>query len=93
MELHRRGVLYAPDYIINSGGVINIACELGVPYNEDRAREMTERVYGTMERVLDISARKGVPTAQAAHQMARGAHRLGGEAAKDLPGPVELPAW
>jgi leucine dehydrogenase len=71
MELHRRGVLYAPDYIINSGGVINIACEFGGPYNEDRAREMTERVYGTMERVLDISSRKGIPTSQAAHQMAR----------------------
>ena len=70
-ELHRKGVLYAPDYIINSGGVINVACELGAPYNEDRAREMTERVYGTMERVLDISSREGVPTSQAADRMAR----------------------
>ena len=71
VDLHRRGVLYAPDYIINSGGVINVACEMDGAYNADRSREMTERIYGTMERVLDISSRQGVPTSQAAHRMAR----------------------
>ena len=43
-ELQRRGILYAPDYIINAGGVINIACEIGRDYSEDRAREMTSRI-------------------------------------------------
>ena len=71
IELHRKGVLYAPDYVINSGGVINVACEMDGAYNADRAREMTERIYGTMERVLDISSRQEVPTSQAANQIAR----------------------
>ena len=69
-ELQRRGILYAPDYIINAGGVINIACEIGRDYSEDRAREMTSRIYETLERVLYTAAKKEVPTAQAANQIA-----------------------
>ena len=71
VDLHRRGVLYAPDYIINSGGVINIACEMNGGYNADRAKEMTERIYGTIERVLDISSRQEIPTSQAADHLAQ----------------------
>lgn len=36
--LHERGILYAPDYIVNAGGVINVADEL-LTYNEDRAKK------------------------------------------------------
>ena len=68
--LHERGILYAPDYIINAGGIINISCEIGSPYREDRAREMTERIYETMERVLHIASRDEIPTAQAADMLA-----------------------
>jgi leucine dehydrogenase len=71
VELHRKEVLYAPDYIINSGGVINVACEMDGAYNADRAREMTERIYGTMERVLEVSSREEIPTSQAANKLAR----------------------
>ena len=38
-ELQRRGILYAPDYLINAGGIINLSAEIGSPYNPDRARE------------------------------------------------------
>jgi len=69
-ELHCRGILYAPDYIINAGGIINIACEIDASYNGERAREMTERIYETMEQVLDIASRDEVPTAQAADRLA-----------------------
>ena len=69
-ELHRRGILYAPDYIINAGGIINVSCEMNGSYSLARATEMTERIYETMERVLHISSRDEVPTAQAADRLA-----------------------
>ena len=50
-ELHRRGVLYAPDYLINAGGVINASTEIGADYNPDLAREKTERIYEIMGRI------------------------------------------
>jgi leucine dehydrogenase len=70
-ELHRRGILYAPDYIINAGGIINVACEIDGPYSPDRAAQMTERIYETMGRVLDISSRQEIPTSRAADRLAQ----------------------
>ena len=69
-RLQRAGILYAPDYIINAGGIINVSCEMDGSYSFDRAREMTERIYETMERVLHIAAREETPTAQAADRLA-----------------------
>jgi leucine dehydrogenase len=71
LALQRRGIVYAPDYIINAGGVINVSCEVGSAYNEDRAREKTLRIYETMEKVLDIARRDGVSTSQAADHLAQ----------------------
>ena len=68
--LSRRGIIYAPDYIINAGGIINVATEVQGKYRPDRARELTERIYETTGRVLDISTRKEIPTSQAADRMA-----------------------
>ncbi|PKB78328.1 MAG: leucine dehydrogenase [SAR202 cluster bacterium Io17-Chloro-G9] len=69
-ELHRRGILYAPDYILNSGGIINVSAEIGGPYNADRAREKTERIYEIIGRVIEISQSQEVPTSLAADRMA-----------------------
>ena len=41
--LEEKGILYAPDYIVNSGGVINTADELN-GYNEERAKESIENI-------------------------------------------------
>ena len=69
-ELQRRGILYAPDYVINAGGIINLSAEIGMPYNPDRAREKTERIYDTMARIIQISKREEIATAQVADRMA-----------------------
>jgi leucine dehydrogenase len=69
-ELHRRGILYAPDYVINAGGIINVSAEIGSAYNPDRAREKTERIYDIMSQVIAISKREEIPTAQAADHLA-----------------------
>ena len=69
-ELHRRGIIYGPDYILNSGGIINAEAEIGRVYNQDRAREKTERIYEIMEKVFAISKRQEIPTAKAADRLA-----------------------
>ena len=69
-ELHRRGVLYAPDYLINAGGIINVSAEIGAPYNADRAREKTERIYEIMSRVAQVSKKEEISTAKAADRIA-----------------------
>ena len=70
-DLHRRGILYAPDYVINAGGVINVSAEIGSAYSPERAREKTERIYEIMARVIDASRREEIPTALAADRRSR----------------------
>ena len=69
-ELHRRGILYGPDYIVNSGGIINVEAEIGIEYNADRAREKTERIYETIQNVIGISKREKIPMSKAADRFA-----------------------
>ena len=69
-ELHRRGILYAPDFVINAGGVINIAEELGQSYDADRARTSVERIGETMRTVFTRAKADGIPTHVAADRLA-----------------------
>ena len=69
-ELHRRGILYAPDYLINAGGIINASAEIGMTYSPERSREKTERIYDLMGQVIDISKREEIPTFRAADRLA-----------------------
>ncbi|SDL63192.1 branched-chain amino acid dehydrogenase [Sediminibacillus halophilus] len=67
--LHEKGIVYAPDYVINAGGVINVADEL-IGYNQDRAMKRVETIYSNLERVFEISQRDDIPTYRAADRMA-----------------------
>ena len=69
-ELHRRGITYAPDFLINAGGIINAAAEIGQPYNPDRSRQQTERIYEQMAAVLATSTKKEISPARAANHLA-----------------------
>ena len=69
-ELHRRGIIYAPDFLINAGGIINAAAEIGQSYNPDRSRQQTERIYEQMAAVLTTSSKKEISTARAADLLA-----------------------
>ncbi len=69
-ELHRRGIVYAPDFLINAGGVINAAAEIGQPYNPERSRQQTERIYEQMSAVLTTSRKQEISTARAADILA-----------------------
>src|SRR5262249_49837638 len=58
-QLLARGILYAPDYVVNSGGIINIAEEF-VGYDRDRAEARVRRVYETTRTVLERAQSAGV---------------------------------
>jgi leucine dehydrogenase len=64
-----RGILYAPDFVINSGGLINVASELD-GYNGDRVRRQIDNVAATLHEVFAVSDREGVPTIEAANRVA-----------------------
>lgn len=71
-ELKQRGVVYAPDFAINAGGVINIGDELiGDGYDPVRARRSVERIERTLADVFERARRDGVAPGRAAEQMAR----------------------
>ncbi|MCA9620754.1 MAG: amino acid dehydrogenase [Myxococcales bacterium] len=60
-DLNARGILYAPDYAINAGGLINVALELE-GYDAVRAREQTLKVYDTIHEICERSLRTLTPT-------------------------------
>ena len=66
--IHEMGIIYAPDYVINAGGVINVADEL-YGYNRERAMKKVEQLYSSIEIVIEISNRDGIPTYLAADRM------------------------
>ena len=63
------GVLYAPDYVTNAGGVINIAEEKD-GYDRARAYQRIRGIHDTVHRVLDLAAAEGIPTSEAADRLA-----------------------
>lgn len=68
-QLHALGIVYAPDYVINAGGVINVADEL-YGYNHDRAMKRVEGIYDSIEKIFAISRRDNIPTYLAANRLA-----------------------
>ncbi|PWA13199.1 leucine dehydrogenase [Pueribacillus theae] len=67
--IHEMGIIYAPDYVINAGGVINVADEL-IGYNRERAMKKVESIYDNIKKVIDISKRDQIPTYRAADRLA-----------------------
>ncbi|MFB3224429.1 Leu/Phe/Val dehydrogenase [Exiguobacterium sp. PHA03] len=67
--LEERDILYVPDFVINAGGVINVADELD-GYNRDRAMKKVELVYDAVTKVFEIAKRDHLPTYRAAEKMA-----------------------
>jgi len=67
--LHELGIVYAPDYVINAGGVINVADEL-YGYNRERALKRVDGIYDSIEKIFAISKRDGIPTYVAANRLA-----------------------
>ena len=73
--LEERGITYAPDYVINAGGIINVGSEIGGVYRKDRALELTKRIYQTTLDVIETARTEGITTNTAARPYRRAPHR------------------
>jgi leucine dehydrogenase len=69
MAVMEKGILYAPDYAINAGGVINCFSEVS-GMSLDWAHTKAEEIYQTIYQILERSKNEGVPTYQIANRMA-----------------------
>ena len=67
-DLHARGILYAPDYAINAGGLVNVAQEVK-GYDAKAARERTLKIYDTIYEICERSKRLAAPTYKVADIM------------------------
>ena len=76
-RLADRGILYAPDYVVSSGGIINIAEEL-VGYDRARATARLAAIGATTSEVLADADRLGITTVEAADRLAERRLQAGG---------------
>jgi leucine dehydrogenase len=67
--LIERGIVYAPDFLINAGGLINVYSEL-TGYNRESAYAQTERIYGYTLDIFELAEKEGIYTQLAATKMA-----------------------
>ncbi|UII24322.1 leucine dehydrogenase [Fulvivirga ligni] len=65
-----KGITYAPDFLINAGGIINVYEEFLGNYNRDRAYAMAENIYDTCLNILNEAETDGISTQEAAIKMA-----------------------
>ncbi|HET7482573.1 MAG TPA: Glu/Leu/Phe/Val dehydrogenase [Actinomycetota bacterium] len=68
-KLRDLGILYAPDFVINAGGLINVEDELR-GYDRERAMARVEGIYKAMQHIFAIAKERGISTAQAANEHA-----------------------
>ena len=71
-SLLEKGILYAPDYVINAGGIINVALEIyPEPYCADSATKLVENIYNTLMTIFETAASNNMPTGFISDEMAR----------------------
>ncbi len=67
--LMNKGILYAPDYAINAGGLINVASE-SENYNAEQVKARISKIYDTLLEVFQRAQKQGLPTSSIADQLA-----------------------
>ena len=67
--VQERGILYAPDYVINAGGLINVYGELK-GWSPERSKRKAAEIYQTLCRIFERAEAEGLPTAEAADRIA-----------------------
>jgi leucine dehydrogenase len=65
-----RGILYAPDFLINAGGIINVYYEIVGNYHRERAIKHAERIYDYTQSIFDTAETENINTHKAALQLA-----------------------
>lgn len=65
-----KGILYAPDFLINGGGITNVYYEHIGNYNRDVVYQQTERIYETTLKVFEVAEKKGITPQESAMELA-----------------------
>ena len=68
-EAAKRGILYAPDYAVNAGGVMNVSLEID-GYNRERAMRLMRNIYHNVGNIFELSEREGIAPQYAADRIA-----------------------
>lgn len=75
IALAKKGILYAPDFVINAGGLINVTMELRAEgYNPMQSHKCVTRIYDNLLSIFDVSSKSGCCTNQTALKLAK--HRI-----------------
>lgn len=69
--LQAKGMIYAPDFLINAGGVINVSAEYLGDYHRETVYKQTEKIYDTCWNILEKSENEKIPAQQAAMEIAK----------------------
>ena len=69
-KLRDLGILYAPDFVINAGGLINVEDELR-GYDRERAMNRVEGIYKQLQLIITLARERGISTAKAAEEFAQ----------------------
>jgi len=69
MAVHQKGLIYAPDYVINAGGLINVANELQ-GYHREKALSDVKNIYRIVDLILNLSKKEDIPTVRASNHIA-----------------------
>ncbi len=69
VALAEKGIVYAPDYVINGGGLINVNAEI-LGWSLERAKNKAGEIYETILRVFEIAKQQGIPSYEAADRLA-----------------------
>ena len=69
--LRERDILYCPDYVLNAGGIINVASEVSGRYDYDWVDGKLENIKASLQEVFDRSDKTSKPTNEIADIMAR----------------------
>lgn len=68
LTVGKQGILYAPDFVVNAGGIINVFYELE-GYNRERALSHAEKIYDTTWNLFQMAKKEGIPTYMAANKL------------------------
>jgi leucine dehydrogenase len=71
LALAERGILYGPDYVVNAGGIINVAYEVSGSYDAAKVVEHIQRVPKTLEQIFEEAADEGLTPDVVADRMAQ----------------------
>jgi leucine dehydrogenase len=70
-QLIERGIIYAPDFLINAGGLINVAAEASGSYNREKVTKDVEKIYNRILDIFSLSETEKITTQEAAIRIAQ----------------------